>query len=500
LNRAFILFLILVVLEVMCSEPTFAQSPSPLQKIGKSNPKSADRGPTEAINVPLSKSENQTTKAPIESDDFSLMSINYINVDIREALSALAMQREINIVAAPDVSGMISVHLYGVTLPEALNAICLAGGFKYTKQGDLYYVRKPSDIEDAPEEEFEMRVFKLNYAEIDKVQEILGALPDIRVVKIHEPTRTVIVEDTLENIRRVATIIQAWDAPPEQVMIEAKILEIRLTDDMVLGVDWDKILNGVRLSTSGFSNAILPNELNPEVAPAPRDGLGIFSNFITGAGTGHQFAYALDALRTKTSVNGLSTPRVLAISGRSARVQVGGQQGYRLTTVNQGISTESIEFIDTGIVLDITPYIDDDHNILLNVKPSITSAELEEGGIPVTNTALVSTWLLVKNGETAFIGGLIQDSKFKTKEAVPILGSIPGLGVLFGRNFREIDKTEIVVLITPRIIDDDLKTYKPQTQETIKKFEDNFKKEPLPDHQQALEILRLKDDELMGPP
>ena len=79
-----------------------------------------------------------------------MMSINYINIDIREALSALAMQREINIVAAPDVSGKISVHLYEVTLNEALAAICLAGGFTYSKQGDLYYVRKPGNEEDMP--------------------------------------------------------------------------------------------------------------------------------------------------------------------------------------------------------------------------------------------------------------------------------------------------------------------------------------------------------------
>ena len=316
------------------------------------------------------------------------------------------------------------------------------------------------------------------------------------MVKTHEPSRTIIVEDTLENIERVETVIRYWDSIPKQVIIEAKILEIRLTDDMSLGVEWDKILGDARVATSSFSNAVIPTETNPTVSPVPDVGSGIFSNFITGVGTSHQFAYALDALKTKTTVNGLSTPRVLALHGRPARVQVGGQQGYRVTTVNEGISQESIEFIDTGIVLDITAYVDESENILLKVEPSITSAELELG-IPVTNTALVNTSLLVKNGETVFIGGLIQDSKIKNKDAVPVLGSIPVLGVLFGRNSRALDKTEIVVLITPQIINDEVKTFKPQTKEKIEKLEDSFKKEPLPDHKQFFEILR--SDENSGP-
>jgi type IV pilus assembly protein PilQ len=437
---------------------------------------------------PADKAKSQA-KLSIQLTADDLMSLNFFDVDIREILSAIAIQREINIVAAREVSGAISLHLFDINLNQALEAICLAGGFTYYKRNDMYFVSKPKEDKDAKPEDFEIRIFTLQYAEIDKIQEILNSIPDMRMVKIHEPSRTIIVEDTLENIERVATIIRYWDIMPKQVMIEAKILEIRLTDDMSLGVEWDKVLGDARVATSSFSRAVIPTETNPTVSPVPGVGSGIFSNFITGVGTSHQFAYALDALKTKTSVNGLSTPRVLAIHGKPARVQVGGQQGYSVTTVNQGVSQETILFIDTGIVLDITAYVDDTETILLKVEPSITSAELEEG-IPVTNTALVKTSLLVKNGETAFIGGLIQDSKIKTKDAVPVLGSIPVLGVLFGRDSRALDKTEIVILITPQIINDEVKTFKPQTQEKIEKLEKNFEKEPLPDHKQLFEILR----------
>ena len=257
----------------MGTDLSLAQSSVFVQKTDKDNLKSAGTRSKEAKNVSSSRSDKQKVKASSHLGSARLMSINYINIDIREALSALAMQREINIVAAPDVVGQISVHLYEVTLNEALTAICLAGGFMYSKQGDLYYVRKPGDAEDTRDEKVEMRIFKLQYIEMDKIQEILGAVPDMRMVKIHEPTQTIIVEDTLENIKRIETIIRSWDTIPQQVLIEAKILEVRLTDDMALGVDWDKILGDARISTAGFSEAILPTANNPDVSPAPDEGI-----------------------------------------------------------------------------------------------------------------------------------------------------------------------------------------------------------------------------------
>jgi type II secretory pathway component GspD/PulD (secretin) len=496
LNRTFVYSLIFLALTFVGTDLSFAQSPTFLQKTDKGNLKSAGTKSKTAKNVSLSQSDKQTVNASLHSGSDRLMSINYINVDIREALSALAIQREINIAVAPDVSGQITVHLYEVTLNEALAAICLAGGFTYSKQGDLYYVHKPGDAEDTQDENVEMRIFKLQYIEMDKIQEILGAVPDMRMVKIHEPTQTIIVEDTPKNIKRIETIIRAWDTMPKQVLIEAKILEVRLTDDMALGVDWDKILGDARISTAGFSEAILPTADNPDVAPAPDNGIGLFSNMITGAGTSHQFAAAIDALRLKTTVNALATPRVIAIHGKSAKVQIGGQQGYRLTTVNVGTSTETIEFIDTGIVLEITPFIDDKSNILLSVRPSITSATLEAGGIPVTKTALVSTWLMAKHGETVFIGGLIQDNKTKEKNAVPVLGSIPGIGILFGRNARSLDKSEIVILIKPLILEADRKLVNQEAIEKFKKPEKILNQEPLPPIEQFKELLFPVDDEI----
>jgi type II secretory pathway component GspD/PulD (secretin) len=465
-----------------------AQSPGRVEKNDKHRPASVLSEPAESQETILASEKGEpSVDIVIQSPDDDLINLNLLDVDIREALTALAMEREINIATGKGVSGNISLHLYQATLKDALDAITLAGGFSYRKRESFYYVYKPKEMRDPQFERLKMRIFKIEYAELDKIHEILDSIPGTRLIKIHEASRTVIVEDTPENIQKIETIIKYWDTMPRQVMIEAKILSVDLTDDMSFGIDWDKILNDVRIATGGFSSAVLPD--GQDVSPAPGTGTGIFGNILVGAGTSHQFSAAIDALQTKTRVNTLSTPKVLAIHGRPAKVQVGGQQGYRLTTVNQGISTESIEFIDTGIVLEITPYIDDEGNVLLYVMPSITQATLE-AGIPVTNTALVSTYLLAKSGETVLIGGLIQDTKIKNIETVPCLGDIPILGVLFGRRSRSIDKEELVVLITLQVLDNkQIRVDQAEAIEKTRKMENNFKREPLPSHKQIMEFV-----------
>ena len=114
-------------------------------------------------------------------------------------------------------------------------------------------------------------------------------------------------------------------------MIEAKILQISLTDEMSLGVNWEQLLGDARIATGGFSTAT--SATVEGISPVPAEGEGVFANIITGAGSWKQITAALDALHAKTKVNTLSAPKILAIHGKQAKVQVGGQQGYKETTV-----------------------------------------------------------------------------------------------------------------------------------------------------------------------
>ena len=182
------------------------------------------------------------------------------------------------------------------------------------------------------------------------------------------------------------------------------------------------------------------------------------------------------------------SPNTRANPGNAAKVQDGGQQGNKVTTTNVGVATETIQFIDTGTILEITPYINDDGNVLLNVKPSIKAARIVQG-VPVVNSTEVSTWLMAKNGETVFIGGLIQDTKTRTRDMIPCLGGIPGLGVLFGRTFRGTGKSELIVLITPNILDAARKHPGHEAIEKTNEIEKEFKKEPPPMHKQIFEFM-----------
>ncbi|MBW2623328.1 MAG: hypothetical protein JRD68_10515 [Deltaproteobacteria bacterium] len=436
--------------------------------------------------APVEEKRSASQEIVIRSIDKNLLSLNFIEVDIRKILSALAIKREINIATSKDVAGKISVHLYRVTLEEVLRAITLSGGYEYKKLDGLYFVYKPKEVRDPQPEKLIIKVLKLQYAEVDKVQEVLDAFPDIRMIKIHEPTKTIIIEDTRENIAKIENLIKYWDKKPRQVLIEAKILEISLTDDMSYGVDWGKVLGEVNIGAGGFSTAIMAG--GGPVSAVPSTGAGIFANIITSAGTSRQFAAALDALQTRTRVETISTPTILAIHGKTARVQVGGKQGYKVTTVTgTGVATESIEFINTGTILEITPYIDDDRNVLLQVTPSINSARLEPGGIPVVSSTIVSTWLLAKDGETAFIGGLIQDTKTKNTEFVPCLGSITVLGKFFGQTEKTSGKSELVVLITPTIIDMESDQTPKDKIEKIDEMEKKLRQPPLSPYEELFD-------------
>jgi len=430
---------------------------------------------------PEPKQEPETADKKVATQDVvksnGLLTLNFFESDIKEILSALAMEREINIATAQNVAGKVSVHLYQVTLEEALDAIGLAGGFTYRKQNGLYYFYKPKESQDPQADEQQMKVFKLRYAETEKVQEILRSLPDIGYVQTHQPSKTMIVHDTPDNLKKIEGLISQWDRPPQQVLIEAKILQVRLTDGMEFGVNWSKILGELNVGTSGFSKAPLPT--TEPVSPIPDSAIGIFSNLITAIGTNYQFSMALDALQTKTEVNTLSTPKVLAIHGKTAKVQVGGQQGYRVTTTNLGVATESIEFIDTGTILEITPYIGDDGYILLNVMPSIASAELDKTGIPVVRSTQVTTWLMAKSGETVFIGGLIEDIKGKKKEGIPCLGNLDAIGTLFSRTTSSLDKIELIILITPQLVGENIQVVGKDSKERVREVDKAFSRYPL---------------------
>lgn len=396
----------------------------------------------------------------------NLLTVNFYESDIRQVLLGLGIAQNINIVMAPEVTGKVTIHLDSATLDEAIFSIAMAGGFSYQKEKGVYFVYKPTAKPDPQASRLQIRVFKLKFAKTDKVQEILTAIPGIRIVRIHEDTKTVIVEDTPENLAKIEAVINVWDAPPKQVLIEATMLEVQLTDDMKLGVDWKAVMGTVKLDTAAnFST------------PAAK---GLAGTVQSGVGSMHEFTAAIQALQSITKVNTLSTPKILAVHGKPARVQVGGKQGYKtIASSAGGVITESIQFLDTGTILDITAFISDENNILLNVQPQQSTVTIDaQTNIPTVATTNVSTSLLAKSGQTVFIGGLIKDSLTNTRTMIPLLGNIPIIGTLFGYSNPNIQKNELVVLITPRILEEELDKANAEAAQKVDDVNERNKKTP----------------------
>ena len=138
---------------------------------------------------------------------------------------------------------------------------------------------------------------------------------------------------------------------------------------------------------------------------------------------------------------------------REAETQVGTRIGFKVTTTVNQVTSETIEFLETGIILKVTASVDRSGRILMDIHPEVSTGTVSDDGIPSKATTEVSTQMLVPNGKTVFMGGLIRRSVNNTREGVPGLGDVPLVGALFSNDSKNISTTEIVVLLTPTIID-----------------------------------------------
>ena len=159
----------------------------------------------------------------------------------------------------------------------------------------------------------------------------------------------------------------------------------------------------------------------------------------------------LDALEKSGKARTLSTPSLLTVENESASVIVGNRLGYRNTVTANQVTTESTEFLESGVILEVTPIVDKDQQILLKIHPEVSTGTVTDG-IPSQDTTSVDTQLIVPNGATSFIGGLMRMQSFEDHQGVPVLGRIPVVGKLFSRTEDRQIRTEIIVLIKPTIV------------------------------------------------
>lgn len=250
----------------------------------------------------------------------------------------------------------------------------------------------------------------------------------------------------------IHSAIQRLDSLPMQVQIETRILEVSLTGSLNLGVQWYLGHLAGNSTTSGVQNVSGSQGALGAGGAALGSTDALFYSFVS-----NNLQVALHALETSGNTRVLSAPSLVVMNNQQAQIQVGDNIPINQTTINTGsslVTTSSVQYIQTGVILDVVPRINPGGLVYMDVQQQVSdaSAITDANGNPTISTRAVSTQVAVQSGETVLLGGLIKDNRVDSKSSVPYLGKIPGLGWLFGNTSRSQGRTELIVLITPKVI------------------------------------------------
>ena len=270
--------------------------------------------------------------------------------------------------------------------------------------------------------------------------------PPLKIVA-DETKNSLLIMANDRDYQRVLRVIQGLDVVASQVLIEAVIAEVTLNDKLQYGVQWQLAKGGT--PTASFSNAVTGG-----VAAA-------FPGFNYAVNAAN-IAATLSALNSLTHVNVISTPSLMVLDNKTARLQIGDQVPITTQTATSTVTANtaivnSITMQDTGVILSVTPRINESGRVQLEIEQEVSAVvKTTTSGIdsPTIQQRRVKTTVVVNDGEVLALGGMIQEQASKTSKQIPILGDIPGLGVAFSNRNNDVQKTELVILITPRVVRD----------------------------------------------
>lgn len=440
------------------------------------------------VNVPAVKpqpaapavAENQSFRQPQRTVlPRKKITFDFEEADVRDVFRILAMKSGINIIYGADVAGTLTLRLDNVAFDKAFETILAIKGLVMQDQGPgiIRVVTTQKLTEERKDAVTFTKVYPLNYAKAEEIKANLDAIRNAEgrrgSITVDARTNSLIVTDTPEGFISLGSIISELDKRPTQVIIEAKIVEVVHNATRDIGIQW-QLAHANRWAPNGYAaiggmndpnggsmiwggepwtEIVRPNEGGTGVsfpATAVSGQISSISFGIFEANT--KLSAILTALEQKGLSKLLSSPKVTTINNKEARIMVGQKIPYTTTTVSNNGTTQETEFLDVGIKLTVTPTINSDQKITLNVHPEVSLFIRADPAGPVIGTREAYTTVIVNNGETVVIGGLITDEDRKAATQVPLLGDIPVIGHLFRQNYKSKDRTELLVFITPQII------------------------------------------------
>ena len=468
----------------------------------------------------------ETTQTVTGSAD--KISLDLRGIDIIELLKVLSLKTGLTIVPQPGVSGRVSLFLNNVSFDDVLDIIMVTYGLAYNRKGNIINIMTAEQYYGLYGKRYEetrkIETFKLNYAKplnvfntlsqlksdigkiivdessatvvlidipekIDLMQGMIKQLdqpPETEVfglryakakdleaqvskvlttgpgeVTVDERTNKMMVMDLPEKMKRIKRMVRAFDEQSAQVMIEAEIIELSLSDQFQRGIDWEGVFRSLNdLDFKGaFSLGLTGNRQQVSVGTLTRDDYNVI----------------LQLLQTYGRTHILSQPRIAAVNNQEARILVGTKEAYitqTLSTAETSTTTaESIEFVDVGVKLNVTPTISRDGFVTMKIRPEISSVReylpTSLGSrVPIVETSEAETVVKVKDGAMVMIAGLTKQREYEEKKEVPFLARVPILGLFFSRRIKGPDlarHSELIIFITPRIISGDVPVPKEAT-------------------------------------
>ena len=342
------------------------------------------------------------------------------------------------------------------------------------------------------------RVINLHYARASSVKEsVQGIVSEVGSIYADEATNSLIATDLPANLGGLERIIRQLDVyGPErrQVLIEAQIIEVKADFEKELGVRWfvDR-LGGKKFLSASYDKSInlppLPTELTTqehisgasivsgqERTTIPNVGLATLAKgasfFYGEIFRNYDINAVIDALVTENKADLLACPKIVVENEQEAKIEIVAKLPFRTLTGTAvgGQAVYTTDFVDVGVVLKVTPSIKKEEIVNMQLEPEVSFIQGEREDIPIKVSRKTNTHVNVKDGATLVIGGLLQDRKVSTQYKVPILGDIPLLGLLFKTKSDQIEKTELMIFITPHILTEE--KAKEITEEGMNKMED----------------------------
>ncbi|MCM8761380.1 MAG: secretin and TonB N-terminal domain-containing protein [Candidatus Omnitrophica bacterium] len=439
---------------------------------------------------------SEEVSAPVDPGN---VTVNFKGADIRTVLSYISDVAGVDIVPAPDVKGVVDLKLTNKPWKTALDIIVRNYGFAYEREGDIIRV---VTLERLKQEELTTQTFNLNYS---KSKEVVAAIENVvsdrGKVMYDERTNTVIVTDIPTNIYKISQIISRLDKRTEQVLISARIIETVLGKDEKMGIDWIVKITATgakRPTTVPFDYFDIDNPMMNKMTPlsqvttATAQGAGAGStavlvppadfpanpwgaksfpfalkdDFTFGTLDFTEFKAVLEMLSARSDTEIISNPRVATLNNTPALINVG--QTLNMPTYERNSSTGKMEVTgyeskDLGILLQVTPHVNDLGEITVDLAPVISdllrydTLDRASGIVaPVFSVRQAKTQIMIKDGDTIFIGGLIKENDIDVKKKLPILGDmlgdVPYLGLLFTKKETTKQKTELIFFITVNLM------------------------------------------------